>query len=465
MIAANNQIVLAALMPHAPVLVPPVGGDRSEAASHSVRAMEKASRRIVGANPDTVVLISPHTPRRPGAFAMWTGLRLRGSFAQFGAPEAAIDLPADQAFSEILLHEAGIRGVKMWWLRDQPLDHGATVPLWHLCAAGWSGPTIVLGLNYPGEPGLTELGEAIAAAAQHSGRRLAMVASGDMSHRLRPGAPAGFHPRATDFDHDLIKTLRDGHYRQLLQLNTELQELAAEDAAHSTTIAVASVNWSSVGHEVLSYEAPFGVGYGVAILYHRDGQNSETNAAVSQPAQIQVPEPEKILPWLARCSIEAAFRGEDNIPLTVANGILAEPHGVFVTIRGPHNRLRGCVGTLSPHHENTATETWEVARGAAFHDTRFAPIEPRELKNLRFEVTMVFPPEEITSPSELKPRSHGLIVATEDGRRGVLLPDLQGIDTPERQIAVCRRKGRIGRSEPVRLQRFAVQKFLEPDLN
>ena len=162
--------------------------------------MAEAARRVVRAGPETVVLISPHTPRRRGAFAIWAGKRVSGSLAQFGAPAAAVDLPADEILAGMIGEEAGSRGVGIWWLRDAELDHGAVVPLWHLAVAGWRGPTVLIGLNYPGEPGLAELGEAIAAAARRAGRRVALVASGDMSHRLQPGAPAGFHPRAKEFD-------------------------------------------------------------------------------------------------------------------------------------------------------------------------------------------------------------------------------------------------------------------------
>ena len=88
-----------------------------------------------------------------------------------------------------------------------------------------------------------------------------------MSHRLQPGAPAGFHPRAKEFDSAFIECLRAGDYRKLPNFDPNLQDMAAEDAVDSTLVAASAVNWNAVGHEVLSYEGPFGVGYGVAILH------------------------------------------------------------------------------------------------------------------------------------------------------------------------------------------------------
>ena len=164
-----GQVIIAVLMPHAPVLVPAVGGKCGHDAAASVGAMAEVARRVVRAKPETIVLISPHTPRRRGAFAIWAGERMRGSLAQFGAPSSAVDLPADETLAGLIAEEAGSRDVEVWWLRDEDLDHGAVVPLWHLADAGWRGPTVLIGLNYPGEPGLVELGEAIAAAAAPRG--------------------------------------------------------------------------------------------------------------------------------------------------------------------------------------------------------------------------------------------------------------------------------------------------------
>jgi AmmeMemoRadiSam system protein A len=458
-----GQVMIAALMPHAPVLVPAVGGKRGNRAVASVSAMTEAARRIVRAGPETVVLVSPHSPRRRMAFAIWAGGRISGSLAQFGAPAAAVELPADEPFAATVAEEAGARGLDVWWLRDAELDHGAVVPLWHLADAGWRGPTVVIGLNYPGEPGVVELGGAIAGAARRAGRRVAMVASGDMSHRLQPGAPAGFHPRAKEFDGAFIECLRAGDYRKLPDFDPELQDLAAEDAVDSTLVAASAVNWNAAGHEVLSYEGPFGVGYGVAILHQPSPENASTGAHQTGALERDVAEPGKALPQIARRSVEAAFRGDAEEPAIEAEGILGERHGVFVTIRGPRRKLRGCTGTLTPHFANTAEETWHVAQDAAFRDGRFAPVDVNELKHLRFEVSVLLPLEEVTSTAELDPRRYGVVLATEDYRRGLLLPDVKGINTVEQQLTAARHKGGIGEFEPVRIQRFAVKKFREED--
>ena len=458
--ASNNRIAIAALMAHAPVLIPVIATSRADRARASIDAMTEAARRVVDAAPVVVILISPHTPRRRGGFAVWGDEWVKGSLTKFSSPDVTVALPNDQRLMERLFEEASARGVELWRLRDCELDHGAIVPLWHLQQAGWVGPVVVVGLNYPGEPGLIELGQSITAAAGCDGRSVAVVASGDMSHRLKPGSPGGYHPEACGFDQLFIECLRAGDYRRLMSLEPELQELAGEDVVDSTLVVASAVEWNSTGGEVLSYEGPFGVGYGVAILYAARDHGLLESPSDREEARLASG---RLLPQIARYSIEAALRGDGWQPNFALEGILAERFGVFVTIRGRAGELRGCVGTISPRFGNTLEETWHLAREAAFRDHRFEPVRSEEIGHSRFEVSVVFPPEPICSTSELDPQRYGLVVATEDGRRGALLPALDGVGTAEEQLDIARRKGGIEEGETTTIQRFVVEKFCEED--
>ena len=191
--STESSIVCAVLMPHAPVLVPEVGGERGRAVAASSRAMRAAAARVMRQAPEIMVLISPHSPRKPGAFGIWGEDPVNGALGQFNAPHARVSLPNDASFAGSIAREAVSRGLATWLIQGHALDHGAIVPLWFLQEAGWSGPTVVLGLNHAHDLGLNKLGQSIAAAARHSRRQVAVVASGDMSHRLKPGAPCGFH--------------------------------------------------------------------------------------------------------------------------------------------------------------------------------------------------------------------------------------------------------------------------------
>src|SRR5208337_2241672 len=302
----DNAIVFAGLMPHAPILVPGVGREDIARVRRTVSAMEKVAWHVVAAHPDAVLLISPHSPRRAGAFGLWQVPRLHGSFGQFGSPGDQVDLPLDGAFAERLGLEVGLRGFRTWRITGGDLDHGATVPLSYLMSAGWRGPTVVVSLNNPGEGGLDELGQAIAATARALGRRLALIASGDMSHRLTPAAPNGFHPDASRFDNTFIAMLRRNEPAAIRRIDANLQETAAEDVVDSTRVALAATGYATEGHTVLSYEGPFGVGYGVAILY----EPGET--APAAPLALATDEADTLsrlgdLPMVARRAVAAGF--------------------------------------------------------------------------------------------------------------------------------------------------------------
>jgi len=131
--------------------------------------------------------------------------------------------------------------------------------------------------------------------------------------------------------------------------------------------------------------------------------------------------------------------------------------GVFVSLH-KGRELRGCIGTFEPSQRNVAEEIIMNAVSAATHDQRFETVKAKELKDLDISVDVLTDIEEIDSKDQLDPRRYGVIVAR-GIRRGLLLPDLDGVDTPEQQIAICRRKADIGHDEMVRLYRFEVKRY------
>ncbi len=454
----EQPVVCAVLMPHAPILVPAVGGARGGTAAASRQAMRAAAAAVLSHRPEALVLISPHSPRRPGAFGIWAGGRLEGSFDQFGAPQAKVCLPNDPQLANALEVEAQSRALGIWTIHDYQLDHGALVPLWFLAEAGWTGPTVILSLDYAENGGLSRLGEAIAAAANRLPRWIALVASGDMSHRLTAGAPCGFHPQAQEFDETFIHLVRAGNYRELLHINPGLRELAAEDAVASTLIAAAAVGWQSDGHRLLNYEGPFGVGYGVAILF---ADQTPATTATGKPLASADPRDGTALPAAARRSVAAALEGNPEVAPPPTGEYLNLSRGLFVTVRRRNGKLRGCVGTIVPVCANLLAETWRNARLAALQDSRFPPVTAAELADLRFEVSVLHSIEAVASAEELDPRDYGVIVSTADGRRGLLLPGIEGITSRAQQLRIARKKGGIDPDEPVTLQRFRVDHFEE----
>lgn len=406
----------SALMCHAPIVVPAVAGDEAARCSSTTRAMREVAARAVASRPDRLVLISPHSPRREGAWGAWTG-RHRGSLAEFRAPEVTVDLPDAPEVAEAL----GALPVQ-----GRPLDHGAVVPLAFLWEAGWRGPTAILAL--PWEPAdVARAGRAVAALPGRS----AVIGSGDMSHRLKPGAPSGYHPRARDFDLAFAAALEAGRWEDALA--AEPRELAAEDVIDSAAFAMAAAG-SATNAELLSYEGPWGVGYSEAIFYDE-----------APP-----------LYAIARQAIRARQQGRSWSP--PAGG--PPSAGVFVTLY-ERGELRGCIGHIEPVHARLWEEVADVAVSSAFSDPRFRPLADDELPRCEIEVSVLRPPEPVDSEAALDPRRYGVVLSA-GRRRGVLLPDLEGVDTVADQLAITRRKAGIGSHEPVRIERFEVWKEAQP---
>lgn len=410
--------VFSGLMCHAPIVIPAVAGDEAARCVRTTRAMREVALRAVASHPDRLVLISPHSPRKKTGYGAWKGPHT-GDLAQFRAPGIAVRLPDAPEVAEKLALAAITDG--------QPLDHGAMVPLAFLVEAGWRGPTAILALPWDARGG-DDLGRKLAALPG----RTAVIASGDMSHCLKPDAPNGFHPDGPLFDAAFVAALQAQDWDAALHVGHAAN--AAEDVVESSRVAMAAAG-NPLNAEVLSYEGPWGVGYTEAIFC----------------------DPAPPLWAVARAAIRAHLRGEPyEAP---AGGPSAAP--VFVTLRTRTGELRGCIGTLEAVTGRRYAEVAAVAPDAATADPRFPAVTAEELDELQIEVSSLDPAVDVADPSELDPKRWGVIVSYQ-GLRGLLLPDIDGVDTVANQLEIVRRKAGIPRGVAHRLQKFTVSKESSP---
>lgn len=268
---ADSSVVFVGVAPHPPVMVPEVGGPTASEVSASVDGMRELTRRVVEAGAETVVIISPHAPLEARAFVAYGGPELRGDFANFRAPQATLDAVSDAELLEAISVEATQGGYRVNGLKDQELDHGTAVPLYFLKRYGWAGRVVALGYSFLSNEDHLRFGECIRRAVDSVGRRAAFVASGDLSHRLKPDAPAGFHPDARLFDEEVVKAIRDGAPERIAAIDQDLRRSAGECGYRSMLVSLGVAQGLRPLCEVLSYEAPFGVGYLVAQLARPDG--------------------------------------------------------------------------------------------------------------------------------------------------------------------------------------------------
>lgn len=165
------------------------------------------------------------------------------------------------------------------------------------------------------------------------------------------------------------------------------------------------------------------------------------------------------LPALARVTVEHYVRNHEVLSSPSIPEFDTVKAGVFVTIKA-HENLRGCIGTILATADNVILETQRNAISAAFRDPRFPPVNLHELVHLNYEVSILHPPEPIKSVAALDTLKYGVIVHSGQ-RRGLLLPDLEGIDTPEKQVNIAMQKAGIRPGEPISLERFQVDKYHE----
>lgn len=263
----SGSIVFSGIAPHPPLLVPEVGGSRIEQVADSQRALREFSRRLVDTDPETIVVISPHSPMDPRVFTARSTAELTGDFREFYAPAVSLTFLNDLEMLDALELTASSEGVELRKLnRDCPLDHGALVPLYYLHEAGWQGRVVVIGFTHQSNEEHLAFGRAIAKAAGAINRKIALVASGDLSHRLIVDGPYEYEPTAHLFDEQIVDAIARGDSSGVINIDPGLRDRAGECGYRSIVIALGCVGENMADHQVLSYEGPFGVGYMVAVL-------------------------------------------------------------------------------------------------------------------------------------------------------------------------------------------------------
>ena len=440
--ATQSWLVFSGIAPHPPIMVPEVGRESIREVVDSIDAMAELALRVIDSGAETVVLISPHAPLEADSFVAYHGPEVVADFSRFNAPDTYFTAPVDEALLEAIKSAAAAKLYDVSMLAGEDLDHGIAVPLYFLFRNGWEGKVVTLGYSYLSNDDHVRFGSCVRAAVDQLGRRVAFIASGDLSHRLKPGAPAGYNPNAHGFDEQVVAALRANEPRRITEIDYNLRRLAGECGFRSMLVAIGASAELPLSCEVLSYEAPFGVGYLVAQL-------------TIQPCEVD-------LPALARKAVETFTRSGEIIDSgKTARGLLGTPAPCFVSLKTLDGELRGCIGTIEPSRDTLAQEIVANAISAATNDPRFDPVRIDELANLRYSVDVLLPPEKAVM-ADLDPAVFGVIVEDESGaRRGLLLPDIPGITDAQQQVEIAARKAGIASGDKLNLWRFKVERFRE----
>ena len=436
--------------PHPPIIVPEVGGASLAKAEVTVRAMSDVRDKTALLDPDTIVLMSPHGSLARAQMGVSLASAYKGSLAFFRAPHVRLEAAGDQELAEAIMEQALGHGVPTTITGSHgevvDLDHGAMVPLTYLMGGlTRSCRLVLLAFSYLDLEEHVRFGEAVGRALLAAPQRVLYVASGDLSHRLLPEAPAGYDPRGAQFDKAVADAFAAGDWDALLSIDSGLVTAAGECgyrslAVLSGVVATLESSGGQARNNLLSYEGPFGVGYMVGEV--------EIVQERSDP-----------LVGLARQAIEAYVRDRSVIKPARLPGVEPRQAGVFVSLHLSDGSLRGCIGTTQSTRGSIEEEIVGNAISAASRDPRFSPLTQGELADLDISVDVLGPPEEVSGPRDLDPKEYGIIVRAVDGRQALLLPDLEGVDTAEQQLRITCHKGGIDPDiDRYRLFRFRVER-------
>lgn len=457
----------AIITPHPPVLLPEVGGGREREIAATDRAMRTAAETVAAWQPDVIIVSSPHTILYRDYFHIAPGDGAVGDMGRFGAPEVRIQASYDTLLREEIIRRAEAEGLHAGTLgqRDPELDHGVLIPLYYLRKAGVRCPIVRMGLSGFSPLDHYRLGKCVQDAVNALGRRAVFLASGDLSHKLKADGPYGYAPEGPQFDDAVTRTMASGDFLEFLTIDPALCERAAECGLRSFQMMAGALDGLAVEPQLLSHEGTFGVGYAIALFpvtgrndsrcYKKDYLLAKNDRLAKRKANED--------PWvkLARCSLETYVKTGQrltSLPEDLPAEMTTQQAGAFVSLH-KNGQLRGCIGTIAPTCENLAWEIVQNAISACSRDPRFSPVRPDELDDLEYSVDVLGAPEPVDSPAALDPKTYGVIVSC-GGRRGLLLPDLDGVDSVEAQLSIALQKGGIRENEPYKIERFKVVRHL-----
>jgi AmmeMemoRadiSam system protein A len=406
--------------------------------------------------------MSPHAPAVGDAFVVDCCDRVSGSLEQFGDSEV-YDWPGDPELATAIIdrldavdlpsigRDADAR------LRPGWLDHASIVPLSFL-EPSQAVPVVVLSLSYRSYQEHRLLGEVVRECADALGRKVAFVASGDMSHRLKPGSSAGYTPRGAELDAAILELVQSGHLADLMGLDPELVEAGGECGLRSLIALGGFAAEEIVPTRVLAYEGPWGVGYLTALVGEAALDAAEFTHTPQSGSKGGMPDSaESEIVRLARVAIEAYVGGgPGDVEVVLRGEEYPTTAGAFVSLHR-EGMLRGCIGTIGPTRDSLAEEVVANAISAAVQDSRFPALKANELADLDIKVDVLHAPESCTL-DDLDPLRYGVIV-TSGHRRGLLLPDLDGVDDVAAQVDIAMQKAGIPHGTDCAVERFQVDRY------
>ena len=463
-------IEAAFMVPHPPMIVPDVGRGSEERVRATIDSYEKVADEIAHIAPGTIIISSPHSIMYGDYFHISPGRAARGSFSSFGAKNVSFNEQYDDELVSTIAGLCDKADIPAGTLgeREPELDHGTMVPLYFIEKKYTRFKLVRIGLSGLSLTEHYRLGQMVAEAVGKLGRKAVYVASGDLSHKLQDYGPYGFAKEGPVYDKRIMDVCSRAAFGELFDFDESFCDKAAECGHRSFVIMAGALDGVKVRATQLSHEDVTGVGYGICTFYPEEYDKDDRRFL-----DIYLKGKHKEMEERYKDSDEYVLLALRSLQNYIINGRVIDKNdcqdlitdemndtkaGVFVSIH-KHGKLRGCIGTILPTTGSVADEIIQNAVSACARDPRFEPIREDEIPYLEVNVDVLTKPEKISSKDELDVKKYGVIV-THGYKRGLLLPDLDGVDTIDDQIDIARRKGGIREDEPYELERFEVVRHI-----
>ena len=455
------SVCAAFMVPHPPMIVPKIGKGSEAQIPDTIRAYEQVADQIAEIKPDTIIISSPHSIMYADYFHISPKKKAIGSFSRFGASDVKFEEEYDSDLVNRICELADMNGISAGTLgeRDPSLDHGTMVPLWFIRKKYQGGKIVRIGLSGLPLSDHYKLGILIKEACEESGKKIVFIASGDLSHKLQDYGPYGFAKEGPEYDERIMDVMGNASFGELFDFDETFLDKAAECGHRSFVIMAGVFDGLKVKAERLSHEDVTGVGYGICTFFP-EGEDETRHFLKGYEEKIlnelkKKEENSDAYVRLARKAVEHYVLYGKRLKIDDVDEILLKRKaGTFVSIH-KFGRLRGCIGTIQAVEDSVKEEIISNAISACSRDPRFDPITPDELKYLDISVDVLGEIEDIDSKDQLDVKRYGVIVSS-GMKRGLLLPDLDGVDTVDDQVTIAMKKGGITKRDQVTLERFEV---------
>jgi len=451
-------LVAAFMVPHPPIAIHEVGKGDEAQIQPTLDSYDTVARIISELEPDTIVVTSPHSIMYSDYFHISPGAKAYGDMGRFGAPEIAFEADYDTEFVDKLCQQADRLGIPAGTLgeKDASLDHGVLVPAYFINQYYCNYDLVRIGLSGLSLKTHYDFGRIIRAVADDTDKKIVLIASGDLSHCQKEDGPYGFSKEGPEYDEKLMDIMKRSAFNELLSFDEEFLRKAQECGHRSFCIMAGAFHNTEVDSQILSHEATFGVGYGFGVFIPRVDKSIEKEVDSGKEYKgykiNSSGDPYVSLAW--KTIIDHVTGQELPDLFDLPEEMLDKKAGAFVSVH-EMGMLRGCIGTISATCGSVAEEIRQNAVSAVSRDPRFTPVVERELDKLEINVDVLSEAEPIESKDELDVKRYGVIVEF-GAKRGLLLPDLDGVDNVDQQVDIARQKAGIRFDEDYKLYRFEV---------